>query len=887
MFGAILASSGKFILRTADPDNAGAVGREDADCVAIHLHGEMPCAPRAGVAGLEPGHEPCSLVLFGNLTADHEQLDRVREPSPDLILRGLPAPLWVAELDALCRSGGTPIGSRRVLPPLIPDWDALPASCFRDPAEHGVVLVRTTLGVADAEAGCGLTAFEGPQRRVLPERVVNDLERLQHAPPLRAVVVDPALRLADENELARWLQILDGGTAVASWTLPIADLGQAADARMRRLRQAGVTKVRTRLLSTSPALCEALSARSNPESTMTVLQSASEHGIATELMLAVGAPGETAQDVARTAAWLEDNAAAIDSLVLRTFAPEPGSEMIRDPRRYGIWWVSGGQRDSWADRRGSNLTARQRALSELAVLAEDLGIECRAPTVNLAADVMRRRAAVVRRYRDLAATIRGDTTPTADPATLLQPHDQQDPAPHPAGMSAPRGPRLVEIELSAACNLRCIGCWCHSELLGEERHAELQRARPLPTARIIALLDELNSLGVQAVQLSGSGEPLMNRDTATIIGHASSLGLETTLVTNGVLLDGAVTAALAHAGLDMITVSLWAGDPATYQRTHPGTAVGTFERLTGGLHTVAAARDQAGRPRLKLYHVISRLNCGAIEQMVDHALAIDADVFELQVIDLLAGTESELALTPHHVAEIETTLRGLRKRPDFTRLWMGTLPLKAEAPPIVREEVEDFGRFMRLGRRSSLFTALPGNRLRCRRGLTVTGSESSRRCDVEFIFPHAACSQCDLRRSCFADSPAPRIVVPTLEVTGIGSFLRRTRAAAAGTALAEAAVVRNLPCVVGDIYSRVDFEGNIIACCKGSSAPLGNIAEKPFAAVWQAPRYREFRHNARVLSKDDPYFAPYGCLRSCDNLGMNLRALYLEQPDPERAADPQ
>jgi hypothetical protein len=67
-----------------------------------------------------------------------------------------------------------------------------------------------------------------------------------------------------------------------------------------------------------------------------------------------------------------------------------------------------------------------------------------------------------------------------------------------------------------------------------------------------------------------------------------------------------------------------------------------------------------------------------------------------------------------------------------------------------------------------------------------------------------------------------------------------------------------------------------VACCKGSAAPLGNVSEQPFAEVWASPAYQEFRHNARLLAKDDPYFAPFGCLQACDNLGMNLKALYMK-----------
>jgi len=94
-----------------------------------------------------------------------------------------------------------------------------------------------------------------------------------------------------------------------------------------------------------------------------------------------------------------------------------------------------------------------------------------------------------------------------------------------------------------------------------------------------------------------------------------------------------------------------------------------------------------------------------------------------------------------------------------------------------------------------------------------------------------------------------------------------------------------MPCVVGDLYSRIDYRGNVVACCKGSAAPLGNVSDATFASVWSSPPYETFRCNARTLAKDDPYFAPFGCLQSCDNLGMNLHALYSVSEKNENADD--
>ena len=434
-------------------------------------------------------------------------------------------------------------------------------------------------------------------------------------------------------------------------------------------------------------------------------------------------------------------------------------------------------------------------------------------------------------------------------------------------------PQTVEIELSAACNLRCVGCWCHSPLLSDDRHHRLQRSKPLPTQRLVELLDELASLGVESIQFSGSGEPLVNTEAVKIIAHASSLGLRTTLVTNGTLIDVAMAEALGEAGVNQVTVSLWAGDAATYALTHPGAARGTFARVTEGLRALAAVRDRLQRPVIKVYHVVSKANFNTIESMIEHALSVDADQVELQAIDLLPDTAEDLALTPEEVLATEAAFKRLKARPDYTDYWLGTPPLGPDAPDMVREEFMEFGRFVRVNNLEG-FSAATGQQLRCPRGFVSCRVTSPAHGVFGFVFAEELCNHCPRRTSCFADRPPGRLVVPTLELTGTGSFLRRIRAATCNPNAAEADIIRDLPCVVGDLYSRIDYQGNVVACCKGSSAPLGNVANEPFAAIWKSPRYEEFRRNARTLAKDDPFFAPYGCLQSCDNLGMNLQALY-------------
>lgn len=81
--------------------------------------------------------------------------------------------------------------------------------------------------------------------------------------------------------------------------------------------------------------------------------------------------------------------------------------------------------------------------------------------------------------------------------------------------------------------------------------------------------------------------------------------------------------------------------------------------------------------------------------------------------------------------------------------------------------------------------------------------------------------------------------------------------------------VNKIPCYAGWIFSRILADGTVCPCCRGVKKPMGNINISDFKDVWLSSTYDEFRHNAKYLPKDDPYFSEIGCLKMCDNLMHN------------------
>lgn len=127
------------------------------------------------------------------------------------------------------------------------------------------------------------------------------------------------------------------------------------------------------------------------------------------------------------------------------------------------------------------------------------------------------------------------------------------------------GYRMLNIYLTNACNLRCEHCFMHS---GQPLKDEL------PADEWCRILSEFKNNGGQSVTFSG-GEPLMNRDFDDILIHASSLQLETTVLSNGILWTQERIAKLAPY-ISQIQISIDGFDESSNAKVR---GAGHFDRI--------------------------------------------------------------------------------------------------------------------------------------------------------------------------------------------------------------------------------------------------------------------------------------------------------------------
>jgi GTP 3',8-cyclase len=190
-------------------------------------------------------------------------------------------------------------------------------------------------------------------------------------------------------------------------------------------------------------------------------------------------------------------------------------------------------------------------------------------------------------------------------------------------LSRPLG--SLRVSVTDRCNLRCRYC------MPEQDYVWLPKQSILTFEEIARLVGVFTSLGVAKIRLTG-GEPLLRHDLPTLTAMLARNGAvrDLALTTNGVLL-AKHAAALKHAGLGRVTVSL---DTLRADRMRE---LARSDRHGDVLEGIASARA-AGFP-LKLNTVVMRgVNDDELADLIEFARAREAEVRFIEYMDVGGAT---------------------------------------------------------------------------------------------------------------------------------------------------------------------------------------------------------------------------------------------------------
>lgn len=194
------------------------------------------------------------------------------------------------------------------------------------------------------------------------------------------------------------------------------------------------------------------------------------------------------------------------------------------------------------------------------------------------------------------------------------------------------GPQTIHIDITNGCNTNCITCWDHSPHLDAPRSAEWKRQRA-SLANIEQILDDAGSLGgLEAVVISGMGEPFTHPDIERILAAVKVRGLHVTVITN---LIPARAERVLEIGVDQLLIGIHGASEASYLAFHPSFSSDDWAHL----HDMLARFRDAGR-RFKHVQVICRTNAHELVEMIELAAEYRALQVNFKLAGLHDGTEA-------------------------------------------------------------------------------------------------------------------------------------------------------------------------------------------------------------------------------------------------------
>lgn len=177
----------------------------------------------------------------------------------------------------------------------------------------------------------------------------------------------------------------------------------------------------------------------------------------------------------------------------------------------------------------------------------------------------------------------------------------------------------LRLSVTDRCNLRCIYCMSDDMTF-------LPRNEVLSLEELFEVAQAFVALGVRRIRLTG-GEPLVRQGLVELVKQLSTLPVELSMSSNGVLLRQHAQA-LADAGLSRLNISL---DTLKADRFRALTRHGELRDVLAGIHAARAA----GFKRIKLNSVILRgRNDDEVLDLVNMARALQVDISFIEEMPL-------------------------------------------------------------------------------------------------------------------------------------------------------------------------------------------------------------------------------------------------------------
>lgn len=213
------------------------------------------------------------------------------------------------------------------------------------------------------------------------------------------------------------------------------------------------------------------------------------------------------------------------------------------------------------------------------------------------------------------------------------------------------GPEKVVVHITDRCNLDCTYCYYRvSRSKGCEKDMDFGVFKHI--------VDGCRAMGVEAISISGSGEPTLHPDIGRIIDYASSSGMKTILTTNGSFDKDTLKQVMK---LDAVALSISSFDEGKFSKLQGGGS-GMLNKITANAKLILALKNRTGAeaPFVQINCVIGKTNFMDVADMLALAkeLGMDKVNFRLAIPN---GLESGNTLSKGDMQKFGRVIEGIIK----------------------------------------------------------------------------------------------------------------------------------------------------------------------------------------------------------------------------------
>lgn len=212
------------------------------------------------------------------------------------------------------------------------------------------------------------------------------------------------------------------------------------------------------------------------------------------------------------------------------------------------------------------------------------------------------------------------------------------------------GPRLVFIEPTSLCNLKCQMC---------DRWRWKVKDK-LTTQKLLRIFEELKGLGTKRIVLTG-GEPLLRKDIKELVEGINKVGIKPTLYTNGCLFNPEIAPCLLKNNAD-VSFSLDGFRASTHEKIRG--VSGSFPPVIKGVKLLAQRRKSLGKDekttRIVVNYTIQEENLDDLKLGVSAIDKLGADGIRFALVH----SPGNFCLKKGSLRKVEEFVEGLTEDRD-------------------------------------------------------------------------------------------------------------------------------------------------------------------------------------------------------------------------------